>query len=1009
VATTLHDLCQYYLHCLGIDNSGAVETFVRGNTLGYAEIKTTDFKNIVYTPQISQLLSRAQQNDIIYFGYPVIVYQNKIAPVFLYQTNIENGKLDIQDTVPGINQGVISIFSENDQDSHTYELLALEKEIGLDVENSESSLKELTGRLVAAKPGWPWIEDINPDILNTNLQIVNIQKPGIYNKAIIILSGRSPYVKGLINELNALADKNENEYRNTALYRWIHNDALTDSQAAEIEPIAVLPLNTEQEQAVKAALTEQLTIITGPPGTGKSQVVTNALINCAWQGKSVLFASKNNKAVDVVEERVNSLGERPVLLRVGANANAGKLVNIVQDLLSVSVSKTDIDAYNSASAEYKEKLALGKQLKDRKDQIINARNKLDTLERSIEQYRQETEGLWESSIYAQLPSFKKDLDVFKMALSRTQKLRQPFLIRLFWIFFRKSRERNFLSSAEILNRALVSLNLNTVPIPYSDSQYINIGNCITAANMRIKALENVEAYAKALNLTEQSETLEEIDRKTYEIREQSTKCAVELWRTWMLTQSNPVKQDDRAQLLNYLAALKLNMNNNGFSPQLTKLMDGLINVAAKYIPCWAVTALSAKGRIPLLPGLFDLLIIDEASQCDIASVIPLLFRAKRAVIIGDPKQLSHITNISNTQDTSLLLKYHIPFGYSYSVTSLYDLANSVAKPENIIKLRDHHRSHSDIINYSNKEFYKEELRVATKYDRLIVPAGINPGLHWIEVAGKTERPRNGSAENRAEADKIIAELSRLILQDNYLGSVGVVTPFRAQAEYLRDKIARNSALQSALQSRNDFLVDTVHKFQGDERDVLFFSPVAAEGIGKGAINFLSSTGNLFNVAITRASAVLFVVGDKNYCSNCGIPYMENFVAYVNRLQKKPPNIRPPLPNGSDFPPVPNPEEVSEWEKVLYSALYDEGITVIPQYPVEQYRLDFALFDDQRQLDIEVDGEMYHKDWSGELCYRDQLRNHRLYEMNWDVKRFWVYQIRDDIDWCIEQVRKWLKR
>jgi hypothetical protein len=380
----LRDLCQYYLHCLSIDNSDAVETFARGNTLGYAEIETVDFQNIVYTPQINQLLSKAQSNNIVYFGYPVIVHQNKVAPLFLYQANNKNGNLDIQDTVPGINQGIIRIFSENDQDSHAYELLALEKEIGLDVENPEASLKEIVQRLVLARPNWPWIEEINPDILNTNLQIMNIQKPGIYNKAIIILSANSPYVKGLINELNVLSGKGESEYRCTALYQWIHNDTFVDLQAAEIEPIAVLPLNTEQEQAVKSALTEQLTIVTGPPGTGKSQVVTNALINSAWWGKTVLFASKNNKAVDVVEERVNSLGERPVLLRVGANANAGKLTKIVQDLLSVSVSKADIDGYNSASAEYKEKLELTKQLESQKKQIVNARNKLDALERSIE-------------------------------------------------------------------------------------------------------------------------------------------------------------------------------------------------------------------------------------------------------------------------------------------------------------------------------------------------------------------------------------------------------------------------------------------------------------------------------------------------------------------------------------------------------------------------------------------------------------------------------------------------
>ena len=58
------------------------------------------------------------------------------------------------------------------------------------------------------------------------------------------------------------------------------------------------------------------------------------------------------------------------------------------------------------------------------------------------------------------------------------------------------------------------------------------------------------------------------------------------------------------------------------------------------------------------------------------------------------------------------------------------------------------------------------------------------------------------------------------------------------------------------------------------------------------------------------------------------------------------------------------------------------------------------------LDIEVDGEMYHKDWNGELSYRDQLRNQRLFELGWDVKRFCVYQIRDDLQSCIDQIVRW---
>ena len=78
-------------------------------------------------------------------------------------------------------------------------------------------------------------------------------------------------------------------------------------------------------------------------------------------------------------------------------------------------------------------------------------------------------------------------------------------------------------------------------------------------------------------------------------------------------------------------------------------------------------------------------------------------------------------------------------------------------------------------------------------------------------------------------------------------------------------------------------------------------------------------------------------------------------------------------------------------------------------PVDKYKLDLALLIDDRKLDIEIDGEMYHKSWNGELCYRDQLRNQRLIEQGWNIKRFWVYQIRDNLDWCIREIENWIKQ
>ena len=78
---------------------------------------------------------------------------------------------------------------------------------------------------------------------------------------------------------------------------------------------------------------------------------------------------------------------------------------------------------------------------------------------------------------------------------------------------------------------------------------------------------------------------------------------------------------------------------------------------------------------------------------------------------------------------------------------------------------------------------------------------------------------------------------------------------------------------------------------------------------------------------------------------------------------------------------------------------------MPQYSVDKYHFDFALVSGKRRLNIEIDGERYHRNWDGELCRRDQIRNLRLMELGWDVMRFWVYQIRDDLDRCLRSRRR----
>ena len=200
-----------------------------------------------------------------------------------------------------------------------------------------------------------------------------------------------------------------------------------------------------------------------------------------------------------------------------------------------------------------------------------------------------------------------------------------------------------------------------------------------------------------------------------------------------------------------------------------------------------------------------------------------MYRCKSVVVIGDPKQLRHISILRKQQDIQLMTKHDVFenfTGWNYSNVSFFDLAKGYCSPNDIINLKDHHRSHAQIINFSNKQFYGENLRIATRYENLRTLKDKKPAVRWIDLAGETKiPPSGGGAFNNLEIDKIIKYLNDLIFKKGYKGSIGIVSPFRAQINYIRQSITNDEIVLKVLNSR-DFICDTVHIFQGDERDLM---------------------------------------------------------------------------------------------------------------------------------------------------------------------------------------------
>lgn len=973
---TLKSLCKYYINCIALENNTTVRVSMKEEksfiTLPYIN------KNALRNPEVGAFLrgNHDKEKDLI-IGYPVLKINHFLSPLFIIQIAYSNGEKDrpegfyIDDEIL-INKDIIDKYSTNEKTENIYELRELENELGFTNGHADlSDLSEKVSLLKNIRSNWDWKDTLDINKLQTGPISIK-DADGIINRAILFAKNPAPYTIGLSNELSRLEEFGDLDIRHSILWKFIHKQ-FDKNKPFEKEILEVLPLNDEQEKAIRSALYSDVTLIAGPPGTGKTQVVANLIINAAIAGQNVLFTSKNNNAVDVVVKRVNSLNkDLPLILRYEKSAKQC----VSEYALQWENAKKNKDLPSNAFEEYKNVYHSYKDKQARRQQIIDNRNKLDELEQSVcelrNKYPQQMGVITKHEVTEIKSAYEEFVDNRNKILDGPQNVISKI--------FKKSWKRK---TTESLNEAILYIN--------TFSEKYHLGFVIKPQmserelmqfDIRYKTLiDELSLIAEYNNLLTQicdSASLEQLDAAMLGEHVELQTKAKTAWNYWMNEHISTFNSKNRSELRDYISLLE-----HDYTDSFTTALKTLIPVSA-------ITSLSARRRLPFKEAVYDLLIIDEASQCDIASMIPLLMRAKRVAVIGDKQQLNHICLLRKQTDLSLIQSHNIEARWSYMSNSIYDLAESMAESENIIQLRNHHRSFLDIIQFSNQEFYDNTLRIATDYSHLQTPNNGKPifGMRWMDVKGKTIRPNTGGAYNIKEAETVIRILKRLAIDLEFEGSIGVTTPFHLQADMISKALEQNAELRNHLELHNHILIDTVHKFQGDERDVIIFSPVVSVGAKPQSLMFLKSTSNLFNVAITRARSLLVTVGDKQYCKKCGVKYLEHFAEYSSRNDA--------------------PVESSEWEHILQKALSEVGIPVTAQYHVDKYYLDLALFHKGKKLDIEVDGAMYHQTWTGELGYNDQLRNQALIQQGWSVIRFWVQQVRDQLPWCIEQIKKWMR-
>ena len=786
------------------------------------------------------------------------------------------------------------------------------------------SMTEFISKLREAAAGY-YTGNLSAQALNLS---ISASAEKIWDAFAIFLNDDSTFNKGIIEDYKSFDALEESVFQNTALADFINGSKLSDEF---VPAINVGPTNNDQIKATQNALSSTVSVITGPPGTGKSQTIASVTTSTLLNGGSVLFASKNHQAVDAVIERLSNLASDMDYI-VRTYDRSGDIDVSFRDILDIIAQQPQ---GNLQDYDPKLKSKLSSMATARSNALIRSK-KLEEIECAIA-------DLLYRIKFRENGKFQSTEDV---SLTQPKKAFLKWILTLLLFFKRHDKEGQDLAERAAALDAPVSI-----------------------LNEQLAALREAKQEQKS-------------DVNVLKLTDEISELSEHLLPPVLKAQADLSDE-----------ALKELLEENDANILLDSRSQVSVNIAQKILksrPLWLSSVQAASKRIPLIPGLFDVLVIDEATQCDLASAIPLMFRAKKVVIVGDDKQLKFIPNIGKAQDLNFMrlnnLEPKKAARFSQSSLSLFDAALRVPNAQKTL-LRSQYRSAPEIVDYISSQFYGGALNVAVDYNSLKCPPNQKPGIAWTDVKPNLEL-RNDHV-NTAEIQAIIAHLKTLLIDQNYEGSVGFVAPFRAQVLEFETQIAKS--IPGDVVAKAKLKAGTVDSFQGDERDLILFSTTLTNNSTSSAINFVRKDFRRLNVAISRAKAVAHIFGDLDYAKSNVIRSLGKLAEFAtrNRSRVKGENVFD-----------------SEWERQVYHALKKRGLDPIPQYEVAGRRLDFAVFGlGDIKIDVEVDGRRWHTDIDGNRKVSDIWRNRQLESLGWKVMRFWVDELDKDMERCIDLIEQ----
>jgi superfamily I DNA and/or RNA helicase len=582
------------------------------------------------------------------------------------------------------------------------------------------------------------------------------------------------------------------------------------------------PPNPSQHKAVESSINDFVSIIWGPPGTGKTATIALAIESHLNLGRKVLLLSHSNNAVDqaltkVASQMKSSYYNLGQLVRYGL-PKADALAIIDKEYPLVLIDKI---------AEFKSK------------ELINEKNELEF---KIEALRNNKN------------SFEKVIELNNQFNEWNSKLLDN-----------RSKIKSYESKLENLIFETSKLNLNKIELVEKLDRASKSGlikRLYLGLNPK-KIEENINKINKNIDFNFNQQTI--IKEQVKQL--QQSKKPIELERS--------KKESELSKLLNQLQkSLKdIQLELKDYDKKLKQIQTRLdeINIAINEIKLQVLkdskliaTTLTKSYISKELENLeFDILIVDEVSMAPLPILYWAASKVKKGItIVGDFKQLPPICTSDETQAKKWLGR---------SIFDMLDI-NEISKAEKRVQLLNlQYRMHPDISAISNKYIYDNRLEDFSKTinktitDKISGKSSIclidttehNPWCSQFETGGRFNLINAIICINLAE--KISVSLSKE-------ETIGIITPYRNQARLIL-KIAEDKGLLNKVKIR----INTVHSFQGGEETAIIFDSVEGQGAKKWSMinesNNIESAKLLINVALTRAEKKLYIIANESYFTN----------------------------------------------------------------------------------------------------------------------------------------------